>query len=102
MKVEVITNSKKVFFGFQTSGVKGRFVKDRNESETEWARAVNDREIGLILIDVFVYDQLKEKVREHEQKLKFPLVLVIPSDEHEPMLGDNLTKIIKEAIGIKV
>ncbi|MDD3626263.1 MAG: V-type ATP synthase subunit F [bacterium] len=102
MKLKVITNSKKVLYVFHISGVTGKLVIDKTACDREWEDSIKDKEIGLILIDKFVYENLKHKVQEHERKLRFPLVLLIPSDEKERMKGDNLTQIIRETIGIKV
>lgn len=102
MKVKLITHSSKAEIGFKLSGVKTVSVSDKDSCLRAWEEVIEEEDIGLILIDSFVKNQIENEVIEHQKKLTLPLVFIIPGDEKERMEGDNLTEIIRETIGIKV
>lgn len=102
MKVVLISKSEKANLGFRPTGIRCIQVKDKVSVVNAWDSVMSSREVGLVLIDSFVNELIHDRVSEHEKKLKFPLLLVIPGDEKDRMKGDNLTEIIKETIGIKV
>ncbi len=102
MKILLLSNSIKAKFGLGLAGVESIFISSSAQAEHEWEKAIGSESIGIILMDQFIYESLSEKIQVQEQKLDFPLIIVIPRDEHDKMIGDNLSKLIREAIGIKV
>ena len=102
MKILLLSNSVKAKLGLGLAGVDSIFISSSAQAELEWEKAIQDEDIGIILMDQFIHETLSDKIQEHELKLDFPLIIVIPRDEHDKMIGDNLSKLIREAIGIKV
>ncbi len=101
MKILLLSNSVKAKLGLGLAGVDSILISSSGQAEVEWAKAISNEEIGIILMDQYIHETLSTVIQEHEQKLDFPLIIVIPKDEHDQMIGDNLSKLIREAIGIK-
>jgi V/A-type H+-transporting ATPase subunit F len=88
--------------GFGMVGVRGRAVRDRSDAKSAFQEALEDGEIGIIIITERVADLIRPSVNRFLFSERFPLILEIP-DRLGPMEGrPGIRELVNAAIGIKL
>ena len=101
MKYFIIGDEDAVL-GFNMVGVGGQAVKNQKEAENAFQHAIDDKEIGIIIIAERIAELIRPIVDKYIFTAKFPLIIEIP-DREGPITGkSNIREMVNEAIGIKL
>ncbi len=102
MRTIVISDNRDTLVGMRLAGVSGVIVHERNEILRELDLALEDQDIGIIIMTELIMEQVKEEVLQLKIKRNHPLIIEIP-DRHGSRRGDDaITRYIKESIGIQI
>ncbi len=101
MKYYVIADEDTVL-GFGMVGVEGMVVSTQQEARNAFNRAINNQEIGIIIITERVANFIREYVDKYVFTMNFPLIVEIP-DRTGPIPGrKSIREAVNAAIGIKL
>jgi V/A-type H+-transporting ATPase subunit F len=101
MKYYVIGDEDAVL-GFGMVGVQGRAVQDQKEAETAFRSALEDSQIGIIIITERIASLIRTAVDRYLFRERFPLIVEIP-DRLGPVEGRvGIREMVNAAIGIKL
>ena len=101
MKYFVIGEEDTVI-GFGLVGVEGKQASTAEEAEAAFSSALDDPEIGIILINEGVAALIRPKIEEFVFTRTFPLILEIPGREGRDRNRPRLKELVNEAIGVKL
>jgi V/A-type H+-transporting ATPase subunit F len=101
MKYHIIGDEDAVL-GFGMVGVKGKTVRNAAEAERAFQAALEEHEIGIILITERIAELIRPLVDRFIFRETFPLIVEIP-DRQGPLAGKlGIRDMVNEAIGIKL
>ncbi|MFP4384145.1 MAG: V-type ATP synthase subunit F [Spirochaetia bacterium] len=101
MKYYVIGDEDTVL-GFGMVGVQGTVPDGADETKAAFDRAIDDREIGIIIITESAADLIRERVDRFLFSEQFPLLVEIPGRKGRKERRPGLRQLVNEAIGIKL
>ena len=88
--------------GLNLAGVEGSVVRNSREAEDAFDRAIEDRDIGVIIISERIAELIRSRVDRFIFSEQFPLILEIP-DRRGKLEGKlSLREMANKAIGISV
>lgn len=88
--------------GFGMVGVKGEVAHNAKEAEESFKKALEDSDIGIVIITERVAELIRPMVDRYLFAEKFPLIVEIP-DRRGPVAGKpGIREMVNEAIGIKL
>lgn len=91
-----------VVLGFDLVGVRGRIATTSEEAHAAMTGALEDKEIGIILITERLAELIRPLVDQHVLGKDFPLVVEIP-DRHGPIAGKpSLREMMNSAMGVRL
>ena len=90
MKMYLISDNVDTLTGLRLAGVDGVVVHERNELREELENAMNDKEVGVILLT----ERFGQRTR--------PLLIEIPDRHGTGRKKDFITSYVNEAIGLKL
>jgi V/A-type H+-transporting ATPase subunit F len=97
-----IIGDEDAVLGFGMVGVQGRAVKDQGEAEAAFKHALENREIGIIIMTERVTELIKTTVDRYLFRESFPLIVEIP-DRRGPLKERiGIREMVNAAIGIKL
>ncbi len=102
MKLFVISDNVDTQTGMRLAGTEGVVVHEREEFEEAVRTALNDKEIGVLLITEKLAQEFSETVSELKMSVSLPLVVEIPDRHGTGRAPDSITSYVKEAIGVKI
>ena len=88
--------------GFGLVGVDGEVVTSRDEAEDLFSRAIQEKEIGIVIITERAADLIRERVDRYVFTEDFPLILEIPDRKGRLEGRPSLREVANSAIGISV
>jgi V/A-type H+-transporting ATPase subunit F len=101
MKYFVIGDEDTVL-GFGLVGVEGRTVRSPQEAQEAFTGALDDKEVGIVLITERVAELIRPQVDRYVFTRSFPLIVEIP-DRQGPVEGKpGIREMVNKAIGIKL
>ena len=101
MKYFIIGDEDAVL-GFGLVGVEGRTVRSPQEAQEAFAGALEDKEVGIVLITERIADLIRPQVDRYVFTRSFPLIVEIP-DRQGPLAGKpGIREMVNKAIGIKL
>ncbi len=99
MKYFIIGDEDAVL-GFALVGVEGREAAGPEEARSAFRAALDDREVGIILISERVAELIRAEVDRYVFTRDFPLIVEIP-DRLGPVSGRaGIREMVNQAIGI--
>ena len=101
MKYFIIGDEDAVL-GFGMVGVSGTTVKNREEAEQAFRNALDDKDIGIVIITERIADLMREQVDQYIFTRQFPLILEIPDRQGRMEGKPGLREMVNSAIGIKL
>jgi len=102
MKMYLISDNIDTQTGMRLAGVEGIVVHERQEFISALENALNDKEIGIILITIKLSQLAPDFVKDIKLNRPKPLVIEIP-DRHGMGKSDEfITKYVRDAIGLKI
>jgi len=88
--------------GMRLAGIEGVVVHKREEVLDVLHEAINNQDIGIILLTEKLMDLVADEVMNIKLNYDFPLIVEIP-DRHGSRKGsDQVTRYVREAIGLKI
>ncbi len=101
MKIFVIGDEYTVL-GYRLAGIQGTVVHNSQEATDAMNKALNDPEIGIILITQRTASEIKSLVDSAKLEMTMPVVLEIP-DRKGPMEGrESMMDVVQRLIGIRI
>lgn len=98
MRIHVIGDEKAIV-GFALVGIAGDVVTTAEEAHAALQRALQDAEVGIILITADVAQSIQEEINRLKMSRVEPIIVEIPaSGEEAPLTG--LRTLVQEALGI--
>lgn len=99
MRSLALTGDRDILTGLRLAGIVGTYCPDEKALEDAFHKALEDPEIGLILLTTSGFQTLKEEVIEIKRFRKSPLVVTIP-DFNGEVEENFILKYIQESIGV--
>ena len=101
MKYYIIGDEDAVL-GFGLVGVEGRAAVSPQEAREALSAALEDKQVGIILITERVAELIRGQVDRYMYTRSFPLIVEIP-DRKGPLAGKlGIREMVNQAIGIKL
>lgn len=101
MKFKLISDSHDAMTGMRLAGVEGVPAKNGDEARTAIESCVSDESVGVVLITESLAMTCSEYIDSLQLSESGTLIVTIPGSRDE-RTQDNITKYIREAIGIKI
>jgi len=102
MKSFLISDNRDTWVGMRLTGINGILVRDRENALKAIKDAMEDKEIGILILTERVVDMATEEVMELKLKCKTPLIVEIPDRRGTIREGDTITNYIRNSIGIRM
>lgn len=102
MKFFLITNNHDTAVGLRLAGIEGVVVDEPEQVGAELDKAIADTETGIILITEQLAKMCGERVTELKQTVSRPLIIEIPDRNSKGSVGENISRYVREAVGIKI
>ncbi len=100
MKSYLISENRDSLIGMQLAGIEGAYLKSKDEIESAFKEALNNKDIGIIFLTEKAYLMIEEAVIEVKKKYFSPLVTVIPDRYGYQRSEGMITRYIKESVGL--
>lgn len=102
MKFFAISDNSDTIIGLRLAGIKGVVVHDREEVLQALEKAVEEQDIGIIIMTELLAEMVQDEVSTIRLDASKPIITVIPDRHGERRRTDYITSYIKESIGLKI
>ena len=102
MKMYLISDNKDTYTGMRLAGVEGVVVHEREELRKELETAMDDKNVGIILLTEKFGREFPDLLNEIKLERTFPLLIEIPDRHGTGRKKDFITSYVNEAIGLKL
>lgn len=102
MKAYLISDNIDTQIGMRLAGIMGTVVHEAEEVVRELESALNNKDIGIILVTEKIASLARDEVNRIKLTVDVPLIVEIPDRHGSVMERDRITRYIKEAIGVKI
>lgn len=101
MKSFLISDNRDTIVGMRLANIEGVLAQSREEITARFHEAVEDKDIGIIIITEKIFEEIKEEVLELKRIGNTQLIVTIP--DRTGLKDKNfIMRYIKESIGIKI
>ncbi|WP_128425052.1 V-type ATP synthase subunit F [Gudongella oleilytica] len=101
MKSYLISDNRDTIIGMRLANIEGVLAQTREEIIARFKEAVEDKDIGIIIITEKIFEEMKEEVLELKRTGSSQLIVTIP--DRTGLKDKNfIMRYIKESIGIKI
>lgn len=100
MQTLLLTDQEDAKTGMRLAGIESVWVQDKNTFIDQLDQAIDDPQIGLILMTSGLFHLCEAEVMERKLKHRHTLILMIP-DPDAPF-EDRIQSYIRDSIGIKL
>lgn len=94
--------SQDAVWGFSLAGVRGQIVTTAEELNQALDAALENEELGIVLITEGVADLARQRVEEAMIRSTTPLVVEIPGPEGPSPDRPSLSEVIRRTIGVRI
>lgn len=101
MRSFLISDNKDTIVGLRLAGIDGVLATKSKDIIEELDKAIENKDIGIIILTEDTFNKVKDKVLEIKLRKKVPLIITIPN-RYGMRDKDFITKYIKDSIGIKI
>ncbi|MDY3118099.1 MAG: V-type ATP synthase subunit F [Peptoniphilus sp.] len=98
---KVISRDDEFLVALRMSGFEGVFCADEEALHRAFDAVLEDKTIGMILLNEKDFRALEEKVLAVKEKKRSPFICTLPGREGYTE-GDFIMKYVREAIGVKL
>ncbi len=98
----LISDNVDTYTGMRLAGVDGIVVHERQELYEALTAAMNDKELGIILLTEKLGREFPDIIDEMKLKRKLPLLVEIPDRHGTGRKKNFITSYVNEAIGLKL
>ncbi|MBQ0000705.1 MAG: V-type ATP synthase subunit F [Clostridiales bacterium] len=102
MQIYLISDNADTYTGMRLAGVDGVVVEDRAELKAALEQAVNNPEIGILLLTEKFGREFPEIIDEVKLQHRTPLIIEIPDRYGTGRKPDFITSYVNEAIGLRL
>lgn len=102
MQIYLISDNTDTYTGMRLAGVDGVVVHERADLKAALQKAVNNPEIGILLLTEKFGREFPEIIDEVKLQHKTPLIIEIPDRHGTGRKPDFITSYVNEAIGLKL
>lgn len=102
MRMYAVSDEKDTLTGLRLAGIEGELAKDKRETAAAVERVRADDGIAVLLISEGCAAMIPDTVKELKLSSVNPLLVVIPEPNGSSREPDSITRLIREAIGIKI
>lgn len=102
MRMYLISDNVDTRTGMRLAGVEGVIVHKKEEVKNALTNALNQRDIGIILITEKLGKLIEEEIKTVKLKISIPLIIEIPDRHGTGRTKDSITKYVRDAIGVKI
>jgi len=102
MKMFIISDNTDTATGLRLAGVEGTVTKSREDTLAALEKAMEDKEIGIILITELLADLVPEAISYIKMNLSRPLIVEIPDRHGTRRPSDYLLNSVNKAVGVKL
>lgn len=101
MKFFLISDNMDTRMGMRLAGIEGVVVHRKEEVAAALRQAVEDPEVGMVLVTAKIGALCPELIDQRKRKYKRPLIVEIP-DRHGGGAGAALERYISQSLGIQL
>ena len=102
MRIFCISDNVDTQMGLRLAGIEGVVVHTKEEVLEALQQAIQDAEIGIVLMTTIVVDLCPDVISRYKLELNSPLLVEIPDRHGSANIGETIDEYISEAIGIKI
>ncbi len=102
MKMYLISDNVDTYTGMRLAGVDGIVVHEREELYEALTGAMNNPELGIVLLTEKLGREFPDIIDEMKLKRKMPLLVEIPDRHGTGRKKNFITSYVNEAIGLKL
>lgn len=102
MKFFLLSDNIDTKMGMRLAGIDGVVIHDAEEVRQELEKAVNDPEIGVILMTNKLISLCPELVYDLKLNRKRPLIVEVADRHGAGQLSEAITRYVKDAVGITI
>lgn len=102
MKFYLISDNTDTQMGMRLAGIEGVVVHTEQEVESELEKAMQSRDIAIILMTKKLIDLCREKVYRIKLSGAGPLIVEIPDRHASSDITDTISKYVADAVGIRL
>lgn len=102
MKFFLISDSIDTYTGMRLSGIEGVVVHTKEEVMGELNKAIENKEIAVILITEILMKLCYDEITQLKLNLKQPLIVEIPDRHMTSDVTQTIERYVKEAVGINI
>lgn len=102
MKSFLISNSRDTWVGLSLAGINGILVRNRNEALESLKNVIEDKDVGILILNERVADMINDEVRELKLKYKIPLIIEIPDRKGSIRESSAIADYIRASVGIRI
>ena len=102
MRYFVISDEKDTLVGLRLAGIEGAVATTASEVEARIKAAAAEGDIAILLITEPCAALCPDLIRELRLSAERPLVAVIPGISGSSREPDSITRLVREAIGIRI
>ncbi len=101
MKYYVIGDEDTVL-GLGMAGVSGKSVSDAEEAQAAFSAAIEDSDIGIVIITEAIADLIRSTVDRYIFTRNFPLIVEIPDRIGKKPGRPGIRELVNKTIGLKL
>ena len=102
MKFYLISDNVDTQMGMRMAGIEGEVVSTKEQVSGALEKAINDEEIGIVLITENLCEMCSDLVYSIKLAHSRPLLVEIPDRHGSGRTKDSITRYVREAIGVKI
>lgn len=102
MRFYLISDNIDTLVGMRMAGIEGVVVHETEDVRNSLKSAMDDVNIGIVLITEKLMQLCPDLVYELKLNCKRPLIVEIPDRHGSGRANDSITRYVKEAIGVKI
>ena len=102
MKFFLLSDNIDTKMGMRLAGIDGVVIHEAEEVRQELEKAVNDPEIGVILMTNKLISLCPELVYDLKLNRKRPLIVEVADRHGAGQLSEAITRYVKDAVGITI
>lgn len=102
MRFYLISDNIDTLVGMRFAGIEGAVVHEASEVRSALKNAMDNSDIGIVLITEKLVQLCPDLVYELKLNCKRPLIVEIPDRHGSGRANDSITRYVREAIGVKI
>ncbi|WXR62323.1 V-type ATP synthase subunit F [Peptostreptococcaceae bacterium AGR-M142] len=102
MKSYLISDNRDTALAFRLAGINNSIVHEESEIKRLFNKLLEDEDIGIIILTEIIMDKIKSEVEYVKRNRRKPLIIEIPDRHGSKRAEGNITKYIRDSVGIKI